>query len=353
MISLGRQTRGDEPSASSFGRYFACPGSYLLEKTVPAPPTSPWAESGTRIHAKLAGEEVVLNQEEHDLADRCLNQHSELVKSLNLGEVQFSVVERRFWSEGGKWSGQIDRIDFFFDGTMLVTDWKTGRSAVNHADRNLQLRASAVLAARAYPSANRIFTCIIQPLTGEPTLSLYDKESLQLASMELEAIVASITSVTAPRVPSPEACHYCKAKAVCPELSSLTSQLSEKVEVMELSNESLAEYLNKAEVVEDLIEELRSEAKRRLIAGADVPGRVLKPGRNTRVIADASAAYSALSEQLDASTFAGCCKVSVPALEKALAARLGLKGKAPREALERALGQLMETKTGDPILSKE
>jgi hypothetical protein len=48
-----------------------CPGSWELSKQAPVEPTSQYAETGTRIHASLAGESVELSHDEQWVRDEC------------------------------------------------------------------------------------------------------------------------------------------------------------------------------------------------------------------------------------------------------------------------------------------
>jgi hypothetical protein len=48
-----------------------------------------------------------------------------------------------------------------------------------------------------------------------------------------------------------------------------------------------------------------------------------------------------------------CAKLSVTSLEKAVAKAKGVKGKEAKEALDSALGWLLESKEGEPTLMRE
>ena len=118
--------------------------------------------------------------------------------------------------------------------------------------------------------------------------------------------------------------------------------LVEADKVLAVSNEELGEWLNKAEYIEDMCFALRTEAKNRLKNGTTIPGWKMGAGRKSRSIKDASAAYQLLADSMSAEEFAGCCKVSVPSLEKAFAKAKGLKGKEAKESFDGAVAPVME-----------
>lgn len=352
----GRQDRGSEPSGSSITRYRDCPGSYRLEQQAQAADqSSPEADLGNKIHAKLAGQDVILSDEAEEIRSRCLAQYDEVRASIEEipSPVADPILETRFWY-GAHWSGQVDRVDFLNEESALVVDWKTGRIAQDEADQNLQLRAYAVLVRDAFPHLKRIYVSIIQPMAGAPTLSVYNEESLDQAEREVVAIMDAVLDDQAKRSPSAKACRFCKAKALCPEVQGQALAMRAPMDVPALSNERIGALLDAADYVEDFISDLKAEAKRRLQEGQEIPGRKLSPGKSVRGVTSAEDAFCKInySGVLDAAEFAQCCKVSLPQLEKAFARNKGLSGKAAKEALEAVLGEVLTTKQGDPILSK-
>ena len=331
--------RGDAPSCSSFARYAQCPGSYTLALTVPEPPSSPAADLGTLVHAHLGGETVQLTEEAAGLVAMCEKHLASLHAELDVRNPE-TMREQRLWWEG-EWSGQADRIDVWGD-SALVVDYKTGRGAVDSADRNMQLRGLAVLVKRHHPQVKTLFTAIIAPMSIGTTATMYDEGSIRVATTEVLTLIEAIKQKKAPRRPAPAACKYCRAKSICPELQQEAMTLVEADKVLAVSNEELGEWLNKAEYIEDMCFALRTEAKNRLKNGTTIPGWKMGAGRKSRSIRDASAAYQLLADSMSAEEFAGCCKVSVPSLEKAFAKAKGLKGKEAKESFDGAVAPVME-----------
>jgi len=346
--------RNGKPSASGFSRLALCPGSWNLEQTLPPQEENKYMALGTAVHAVLAGQAEfdTLTEDGQDIATRCLSQFSEMIGQLDLGERTKEVIEERFWYDD-LFSGAIDRIDFFGD-TAVVTDYKTGRVAQSGAAENYQLRAYAVLVKKAYPELKTILVAIIQPLAAGKTIAEYNEEDLARAEEEIVGIIRASQKHDAIRTPSPDACKWCRAKSICPEVRGTHKELevvSNSV-VPQLSNEEILAIDEKAEVVLDFIEEVRKEMKARMIAGQQFAGRSLTEGRKVRSVSDTQSIISALAGIVEQSDVLACTKVSVTALEKAFAKSKGLKGKEAKEKFEDSLGWLIETTTGEPSIKR-
>ena len=346
--------RNGKPSASGFSRLALCPGSWNLEQTLPPQEENKYMALGTAVHAVLAGQADfdTLTEDGQDIATRCLSQFSEMIGQLDLGERTKEVIEERFWYDD-LFSGAIDRIDFFGD-TAVVTDYKTGRVAQSGAAENYQLRAYAVLVKKAYPELKTILVAIIQPLGACKTIAEYNEEDLARAEEEIVGIVRASQKHDAIRTPSPDACKWCRAKSICPEVRGTHKELevvSNSV-VPQLSNEEILAIDEKAEVVLDFIEEVRKEMKARMMAGQQFAGRSLTEGRKTRSVSDTQSVISALSGVVEQSDVLACTKVSITALEKAFAKSKGLKGKDSKQQFEDALGWLIETTIGEPSIKR-
>src|SRR5215472_3012777 len=95
-------SRENLPSASSFRRYELCAGSFALEAEArrlgqEAHKRSPEADRGDRIHARLAGEQITLDESEETtanfLAERALEQVERIFGRKDIP----SITERRLW----------------------------------------------------------------------------------------------------------------------------------------------------------------------------------------------------------------------------------------------------------------
>lgn len=350
--------RAGQISASAISALALCPGRRNAELPLPPVPAGEAAEAGTRLHAALAGESSYesLAPDLQYVYRQCIEQHQAIIDQLAAAghQVETTVVEQRLWA-GQEWSGQIDRIDLISGDAALVTDWKSGRVAQGTAATSLQLRAYAVLVKQAYPQLQTIYVALIQPLAAEPTVAQYGLSDLVDSRHEINGIIRAAKAPDAIRKASPDACRWCRAKAVCPEARGEAEALAtvHPSSLPALSNEALGDLLESADVAIDLIDALKVEAKARLIAGQVIPGRVLQPGRATRSISDANEAFAKLSGALPPEAFASAAKLSIPQLESALAEALSVKPKEAKAKLNELLGETIQTKTSEPILARQ
>jgi CRISPR/Cas system-associated exonuclease Cas4 (RecB family) len=351
--------RENKMSGSGMAGYAACAGKFQLEVTCPRDEGNIYTEIGNRIHLVLAGVNKLdtLPEEEQAIVTRCLEQYGEILAQLpsEIGDLMESALENRLWYND-TWSGAIDRIDWFgdFRETALVVDWKTGRTPQGNASENLQLRAYAVLVKKNYPTLKRIFVAIVQPLAAPYTIAEYEEIDLKLADEQIQSIVDAAMAPDAKRTPSPDACKYCRAKSICPEAQGQVTALAEvKADIIPaLTDEQVADFLEKAAVVESFIEALRSESKKRLQEGHEIAGYKLSAGRTSRSIEDLQGAHSKLVAVIGEEAFLSACKVSVPTLEKSYAAAKSLKGKAAKESFEAEVADLLIQKQGEPVMTR-
>lgn len=351
--------RKGKPSASGMSRLALCAGSWNLESTLPEQEPNQYMQLGTDVHAVLGDLKPFdeLSEEGKEIATRCLSDYADMIRQLDLGERTAEITEERFWYDD-LFSGAIDRIDFFGDAAV-VTDYKTGRTAQSKASNNTQLKAYAVLVKKAFPELKTILVAIIQPLAGGTTIAEYNEEDLAAAEKEIVGIVTASLGANAPRNPSPDACKWCRAKGICSDAyghaqaATTTLQVASSVAVSTLSSEELASLDAKSLIVEDFIDEIRKELKKRLISGAQIAGYSLGKGRITRNVSDTTAAISALSGVLSHDDVMACAKISVSSLEKAFAKAKGIKQKDAKSALDDVLGWIIETKESEPTLSRD
>ena len=355
LLKINNMTdeRKDKMSGSAMASYHACAGKYQLEITCPPSESGAAAVMGNRIHQYMQDPmSIILTDEEQEIADRCQVEYEEIREAINLGEPDSTTLERRLWY-GDQWSGQIDRIDHFGDETALVVDWKTGRVGTgNSAAENLQLRSYAVLVKKNLPNLKRILVAIVQPMAAKFTIAEYNEDDLIKANEQIQFIVRAALAPNAPRTPSPDACKYCRAKSICPEAGGVVGSLA-KVStdsVPSLTNEKISEYLEMADVVEVFIESIREEAKRRLVEGHQIVGRKLTSGRTSRSVDSVNGLVPLLADHLSTDDILACCKVSLPQLEKTFAAKTDMATKDAKAALEKAISEVLVSKTSAPIM---
>jgi hypothetical protein len=331
------------PSASSMHRYAACPGAWLAEQAMPREEgKSAEASHGTRIHDALAGklDPQTLNLDEYATWERCKDQADRLIAE-HIATERHSwkfICEERLWGFVGlekAFSGEPDLV-VIGEGKALIVDYKTLLGDIEPAAGNIQLRTLAVLVFEHF-GVSEVVVAIVQPLAGPPTTAIYTRADLEQAAAEIYGLVEEIKRPGLPRVPSGAACEYCRARGVCPEaLAIVTSNppvglsVNQIDEVLPLiTSDALARILEQSKIAESVIKACRSEAKRRLAAGEQVPGWKLEEGDFPESITDPQAVASrffALGGTQEA--FLGAVKVTKTALKEAVSAVTGTRGKA-------------------------
>jgi CRISPR/Cas system-associated exonuclease Cas4 (RecB family) len=354
--------RASLPSASSAGRYAACPGSFMLEQQAPPGTTSADAAIGNRVHAALAGEiaTVDLSDDEQRLVELCTEQEVALLRDTFGAVLVGSIRERRLWALDDDfnraWSGKPDVV-LLANGRALVIDYKTGRGAVEPAEGNMQLRALAVLVAEQF-GPQSVTVAIIQPLAGKPSVCHYNAEALKQATAEIGYTMARIKLPNQPRNPSPGACKYCRAKEICPEARGEVTKLPELAKrdgrELVMSPAEIADFLARAKVVEDVIESVRAKAKRVLEDGGEIPGWSLKPGAVRESITKPETVFGRFIQAGGTSEqFMPAVKLTKSELKAAVKVATGAKGKELDAKVDAMLDGCTEAKQAAASLVQE
>ena len=362
--------RGNLPSASAASRYAACLGSYDLERQVAEVESSGDAAIGNRIHAALALETVNdLTTDETWIIDRCREQEAELVANTFGGYETKCFREKRLWSldaDGNRlWSGKPDVIytaEVQGNQWGLIIDYKSGRGAVEDASQNLQLRCLVALLDESWGfTMDRITVAIIQPLAGYPSVSSYQHQDIHDAVVESSELMSSVKKLGQPRTPSEAACKYCKGKpycsearelAVAPPLSNVPVGTTPDAIASTLTNQTLAEFLDRAAQAEAVIEACRAEARRRLAEGDAIDGWTLKDGSVRESITDSEKVASRFLELGTYEQLAPAITLNKAKLKEAIKTATGFKGQQLTAKLDALLDGCTESKTSQPTLTR-
>tara|TARA_R110002153_G_scaffold3004_4_gene14268 strand:+ start:3703 stop:3993 length:291 start_codon:yes stop_codon:yes gene_type:complete len=85
------------PSASGLEQIALCPGSFVAQQGI-EDVAGEAAARGTRIHAYLEGQEIILNTEEQDCADNLAAKRDEMVERVFPDGKKLKVIkEVRLW----------------------------------------------------------------------------------------------------------------------------------------------------------------------------------------------------------------------------------------------------------------
>jgi len=297
--------------ASSAHRIALCPGSARAAWGIVSPDTDA-SQRGTRIHAWLASMAKQaytpeLTAEEREAATTMWDTVKDMIYT------RMAEVEKPL--EWAGWTGTPDLVLWDSDSTTII-DYKSGWGDIPEAAGNAQLRVYAMLA-----QDSPVEAIIVTP-RGIHSKTVYEQEDIENASKELANIRNAALSPNAPRIPHPEACHWCPAfgTPACPETCKALEQADERMPAVSLGSLAPAEMGQIAHawaIIRKRGQQVEDEIRRRLEEGQDVPGAKLKAGGVTRTIPDPQAAYN-LVPDIPQAVFLKACSLSLNKLADAV-----------------------------------
>jgi hypothetical protein len=318
-------------SPSKRSRWALCPGSIREETKYPEQDSGPAAADGTHSHTLL--EHCIKNglSDPMDQVGQLFTDHegSFHVDADRAARVKVAVDYIRERSMGGLFpviseqkvdpehllgrkdlSGTVD-CQILAGFILELIDYKDGMGVVS-AEGNLQLEqyAYGVLAGYKLPvNGNYPFITvrmtIIQPklaLRGMPAITSHDVSVHDLlANMgTIISQAAATDKPDAPLVPGDSQCKFCRAKGSC---SALANNVMKEVGIMfqpvvtqsldvaqqsadkdpsTMDDAQIAQIMEAAPLMRQLLEGVEAEALRRMQAGQTIPGLKLVNGRGSR-----------------------------------------------------------------------
>lgn len=280
---------------STAKRVINCPGSVKLVQQMPPKPESEHAARGTLLHNVMAELLEFDKKPEQMLGatykDQVLTQElldEKVIPALQaldqVGPMEYMVETR---------VGFHDFLPGVFGSTDLlgrlgsravVLDWKFGDGVMVDADNNPQLLFYAAAAMRTeackwvFEGATEIELIIVQP--PEIRRWVTDKARVVSFEQELAKAVKRAQQEGAP-LETGDHCRWCAAKPVCPKMNGAVDRAVHQ-QIVNLDKAQLADYLAKADVLEDWIKDLRALAFQVLESGSDLPGYKLVAKRGVR-----------------------------------------------------------------------
>ncbi len=318
-------------SPSKRNRWALCPGSIREEAKYPEQESGPAAADGTHSHTLLekcidanladptgmAGVKMVDHEGEFTIdADRAARVKVAIkyITEQSMNGLMKVVAEQRvdpaFLLGRDDLSGTVD-VQIMNGDILELIDYKDGMGIVS-AKGNLQLEqyAYGVLAGYklpvngAYPF-NTVRMTIIQPklaLRGMNAISSHDVSVADLMA-NMGTIIkqaAATDQPDAPLVPGDSQCKFCRAKGSCSALASNVmrevgimfqpiaskpfdiAQQSADKEPSTMDDTQIAQIMEAAPLMRQLLEGVEKEALRRLKAGQTIAGLKLVNGRGSR-----------------------------------------------------------------------
>jgi hypothetical protein len=319
---------------STAKRVINCPGSVKLCQQVPPKPSSSYADAGTLLHTVIAdllgtdkplrdliGMEyngIVFDQE---MAGMKILPAIEALNEIDKDETMEFAVEQtvNFGDLLPGVFGSCDLIGRIGDRAVIL-DWKFGDGVPVEAEENPQLMFYAAAAMRTeklawvFDGAKEVECIIVQPPSIKRWVTSFDR--LRMFERELVFAVKQSEKPDA-ALHAGEHCRWCAAKPICPQITGAADRALAK-QVKELNTQELGRALEKAEMLEEWIKDLRALAMQVLEANGEVPGYKLVQKRGTRQWIDEQKAIEHLSMFLPESEVIERSLVSPAQAEKKL-----------------------------------
>ena len=298
---------------STAKRVIGCPGSVALCAKMPPKPSSKYADEGTLLHnvmdlilttnqtpesfAGMEYEGIKLTQELidekvypdfRDLDDIDPNKEMEYATETRVGFGDF--LPGVFGSTD--LLGRIGKRAF-------ILDWKFGSGVPVPADDNPQLMFYAAAAMRTpevqwvFDECDEIECIIVQP----PSVKRWVTTTKRIKAFEQElAMAVKISQMPDAPLTAGDHCRWCAAKPTCPKMTGMADRaLHAQLDILNV--EQIADYLKKADMLEQWIADVRGLAHQVLDAGKPVPGFKLVAKRAIRSWADEDQALVAMMNE--------------------------------------------------------
>ena len=298
---------------STAKRVINCPGSVALCAKMPPQPSSKYADEGTLLHNIIA--EVL----EHDkkptdflgttyesitftkaLLEDKLYPALDLLNQVDPDCQMDIAVETRvgFGSFLPDVYGSTDLLGRI-GKRAIVLDWKFGDGVAVEAEENPQLMFYAAAAMRTpevqwvFEDCDEIECIIVQP----PEIKRWTTtpERIKKFEQELKMAVKLSQAKDAP-LKVGDHCRWCAAKPTCPLMTGAVDRALALV-VKDIDVNQISECLNKADMLEQWVTDLRALTHTMLDAGAVVPGWKLVAKRATRQWVDEDQALVAMMNE--------------------------------------------------------
>jgi hypothetical protein len=202
----------------------------------------------------------------------------------------------------------------------IVLDWKFGDGVAVEVEENPQLLFYTAAAIRTpaldwvFKGVKEIECIIVQPPQVKRWVTSFDR--VRLFERELVHAVKQAERPDA-ALKIGEHCRWCAAKPICPLMTGAVDRAAQ-TQIKELDAAQLGQMLERAQMLEDWISDLRALAMQVLESGNLVPGFKLVQKRATRKWADDERAKQALLAHLPSEDVIETTVVSPAQAEKKL-----------------------------------
>ena len=295
---------------STAKRVIACPGSVALCAAMPPKPSSKYADEGTLLHNVM---DVILSTGhtpescigmkygDITLTDELINE--KIYPALRALDEIDPNKEMEYATETRVSFGDF-LPDVFGSTDMLgrigrraiILDWKFGSGVAVDAEENDQLMFYAAAAMRTpevqwvFDDCDEIECIIVQP----PSVKRWVTTTKRIKEFETD-LKSAVKISSKPDAPlfAGDHCRWCAAKPTCPMITGAVERaLHAQIDILNVAQ--IADYLKKADTLEQWITDLRALAHQVLEVGKPIPGYKLVAKRATRQWVDEDQALVAM-----------------------------------------------------------
>lgn len=358
-------------SASGAKKWIACPGSILMEATVPDKPSA-YAAEGTNAHA-LGEAKIRLATKEYTKA-----KYHKAIKDLEIDDEMEEYTDayrdfviERFNSAKRKDPSAIllleQRLDFseyvpegfgtgdcliIAAGTLDVIDLKYGKGVPVKAEGNPQMRLYALGALAAYDflyDITEVNMCIFQPRIDNIDDAEMSVEELKAWGEEIRPAAQKAFSGTEEYCAGSHCdANFCKARPFCRAYAERKLELAkyEFKKPAQLNPEEISEILEQAEALAKWATLIKEYALDEAVNnGVIFPGYKVVEGRSNRIFAidDTLIAAQLIAKGYEEDSFYPRKLIGIGALEKYLG----------KKDFQKLLGEYVIKPVGKPTLVPE
>lgn len=234
---------------------------------------------------------------------------------------------------------------------LRVIDFKYGKGVEVSAEENPQMKLYALGALKQFGifyNIESVVLSIVQPRINNISEFEISKEDLLNWGETIVKPQAQKAFMGLGEFKQGDHCKFCRAKGACEFRAKENMKVAEDVKQKQikglLSNDEVAEVLNKTEGLNDWIKSVSEYALNELLKGNVIPGYKAVEGKSNRKIVDIDKAFEILEASgIDAALLYERKPLTLTQLEKTVG----------KKQLAETIGDYIEKPKGSPTLAKE
>lgn len=282
-------------SASGAHRWMLCPGSVKAEENIPEQ-SNKYADEGTLAHEIAAEYIYYLRNNGHATIDMLANYTDEMEKAADDYYVYVRSLNNNYKETTILIEEKVDFSNVVPDGfgtadciivdreELHIIDFKYGFNPV-YAKDNMQLLLYAIGALNTLDiiiDIEKITLHIVQPRANNFSTWEITIEELYSYYKYIEYKALEALKDDAPRIPSKEACMWCKARFTCYALKNTTKKVKSLIDKQDLTDNDIRYILDNAGLVRSFISSIEDKIYEQLNNGIKFDGYKLVEGRSIR-----------------------------------------------------------------------